>query len=98
MQAQEVLDFWFQELTEKQRFAKDDALDATLATLVEALMGGAPQAQKAAKQLITAISGRPIDDAVLEETAQRIARQRATDEAKNGIASFLEKRTPAWLL
>ncbi len=75
-----------------------EALDATLAKLVEALIGGAPQAQKAAKQLITAVSGRPIDDTVLEETAQRIARQRATDEAKNGIASFLEKRTPAWLL
>jgi methylglutaconyl-CoA hydratase len=75
-----------------------EALDATLATLVEALIGGAPQAQKAAKQLITAVSGRPIDDAVIEDTAQRIARQRATDEAKNGIASFLEKRTPAWLL
>ncbi len=44
MQAQEVLDFWFQELTEKQRFAKDDALDAALrerfgATLQAAVRG-----------------------------------------------------------
>ncbi|WP_114969717.1 enoyl-CoA hydratase/isomerase family protein [Rhodoferax ferrireducens] len=76
----------------------DDALDAGIATLVEALMAGAPQAQQAAKQLIQAINGRPIDDAVIEETAQRIARQRATDEGKDGIASFLDKRTPAWLL
>lgn len=76
----------------------DDALDAGIAALAEALIAGAPQAQQAAKQLIAAINGRPIDDTVIEETAQRIARQRATDEGKDGIVSFLEKRTPAWLL
>jgi methylglutaconyl-CoA hydratase len=75
-----------------------DALDRGVATLVEALLIGAPQAQQAAKHLITAVNGRPVDDAVIEDTAQRIARQRATEEAKNGIVSFLEKRTPAWLL
>lgn len=30
MQAQDILDFWFTELTEKQRFAKYEALDTTL--------------------------------------------------------------------
>ena len=30
MQAQDILDFWFTERTDKQRFAKDEALDATL--------------------------------------------------------------------
>ncbi|MEY5098042.1 MAG: hypothetical protein RJA36_761 [Pseudomonadota bacterium] len=74
-----------------------DELDATVARLVEPLIAGAPQAQQAAKDLIAAIHGRPIDDAVSEETAQRIARQRATDEARDGIAAFLDKRSPAWL-
>ncbi|MFM2426648.1 MAG: hypothetical protein RL707_474 [Pseudomonadota bacterium] len=75
-----------------------DALDATVNAIIESLILGAPLAQKAAKDLISAISGRPIDDAVCEETAQRISRQRATDEAKNGITSFLDKRTPSWML
>lgn len=73
-----------------------DQLDAGVAALVEPLLAGGPQAQQAAKQLIDAISGRPIDAAVGEETATRIARQRATDEAKEGIAAFLQKRPPAW--
>ena len=30
MQAQDILHFWFHELSDPQRFAKDDALDATL--------------------------------------------------------------------
>jgi methylglutaconyl-CoA hydratase len=74
-----------------------DALDATLARLIEPLIAGAPLAQQAAKDLIAAIDGRPIDDAVSEETARRIARQRATDEARDGIAAFLDKRSPSWL-
>lgn len=76
----------------------DDGLDAGVAALVEALIAGAPRAQQAAKDLIQAINGRSIDDTVMEETAQRIARQRVTDEGKDGIVSFLEKRRPAWLL
>lgn len=75
-----------------------DALDAGIAAMVDALIAGAPQAQKAAKDLIAAVNGRSIDSSVCEETAQRIARQRATDEAKDGIVAFLEKRTPSWLL
>jgi len=43
------------------------------------------------------VNGQPIDATISEETAQRIARQRATDEAKDGIAAFLDKRPPAWL-
>jgi methylglutaconyl-CoA hydratase len=74
-----------------------DALDAGVAALTEPLLAGAPSAQKAAKDLIEAIKGRPIDEDTLEETARRIARQRATAEGRDGVAAFLDKRPPAWL-
>ncbi len=74
-----------------------DGLDAGVAALIEPLLAGAPSAQKAAKELIEAIQGRPIDEQTLEETAQRIARQRATVEGRDGVAAFLDKRPPAWL-
>jgi methylglutaconyl-CoA hydratase len=74
-----------------------DGLDTGVAALIEPLLAGAPSAQKAAKELIEAIRGRPIDEHTLEETAQRIARQRATAEGRDGVASFLDKRSPAWL-
>ncbi len=74
-----------------------EALDAAVAELADTLMQGGPLAQKAAKDLIAAVDGRPIDETISEETAQRIARQRATDEAKDGIAAFLDKRPPGWL-
>lgn len=74
-----------------------DQLDTCINQLVEALLQGGPLAQNAAKDLIAAVHGRKIDKTISEETAQRIARQRATDEAKEGVSAFLEKRPPAWL-
>lgn len=74
-----------------------DALDAGVAALIEPLLAGAPSAQKAAKELISAVHGQPIDDVIMEETAQRIARQRATAEGRDGVVAFLDKRPPAWL-
>ena len=74
-----------------------EQLDARVLALAQALMAGAPQAQQAAKALIAAVDGRGITDAVCEETAQRIARQRATEEARAGFAAFLDKQDPPWL-
>ena len=73
-----------------------DQLDAKIDELVGTLLAAGPCALNAAKELIRAVSGRPIDAAISEETAQRIARQRATAEARDGIAAFLEKRPAAW--
>ena len=38
-----------------------------------------------------------MSDAVVEDTARRIARLRATPEAKEGLAAFLDKRPAAWV-
>lgn len=74
-----------------------EKLDACLGQLVDALLQGGPLAQKAAKDLIAAVDGENIDEIISEETARRIARQRATAEARDGIAAFLDKRPPGWL-
>jgi methylglutaconyl-CoA hydratase len=74
-----------------------DELDTCIGKLVDSLLQGGPLAQKAAKDLIATVNGKNIDKLISEETAQRIARQRATDEAKDGIAAFLDKRPPGWL-
>lgn len=73
-----------------------DALDAAVATLARTLLGGAPGAQGEAKRLIRDLSGRPIDDAVVEETASRIATLRRGEEAREGLSAFLDKRPPYW--
>jgi methylglutaconyl-CoA hydratase len=74
-----------------------EQLDAKVQEIVAALIAGGPLAQSAAKDLIRAVDNQPINDNVVEDTAHRIARLRATPEAKDGIAAFLDKRQPGWL-
>ena len=75
----------------------DEAFEDAGRRIIRALMKGGPNAQAAAKDLIRAIAQRPRDDDLIEDTAVRIARLRASDEAREGIAAFLEKRKPGWL-
>ena len=73
------------------------ALDAGVARVVDALLAGGPRAQTAAKELIRAVADRPITEDVIEDTARRIAMLRATPEAREGLAAFLEKRPAGWV-
>jgi len=74
-----------------------DAIDAKIDEIVQAILIGGPLAQKASKDLIRAVVGQPIAEAVSTETAGRIAALRSTPEAKDGFAAFLEKRPAAWV-
>jgi len=80
-----------------QEVVETDQLDAKVAQLAAALVTCSPAAQLAAKDLIRAVVGRPIDDDTVAETVRRIAAIRATEEARSGIAAFLEKRPAPWL-
>ena len=75
-----------------------EAIDAKLDELVATLVANGPMAVRACKQLVQDVAGRPIDAALRAETARRIADIRATDEGRDGVQSFLNKRAPAWLL
>jgi methylglutaconyl-CoA hydratase len=74
-----------------------EALDASVAALAKALSTNGPHAVRAAKKLVREVAGRPVTDALLADTANRIAQIRAADEGREGIAAFLEKRKPTWL-
>lgn len=71
-------------------------LDAAVEVMVRNLLQCGPASQTAAKELIRAVARRPLDDALVRDTAERIARQRASDEGREGVGAFLEKREPAW--
>ena len=71
-------------------------LDKTLDSMLEFLLAAGPAAQAAAKDLIRAVSNQPIDSDIIQNCAQRIARIRATSEAREGLDAFLEKRKPNW--
>jgi len=74
-----------------------DALDAKVDELVAALVANGPAAVRACKALVQDVAGRPIDGGMRAETARRIADIRASDEGKEGVQAFLNKRKPSWL-
>lgn len=75
----------------------DDAgLDAMSEHLSELAMHTAPGAVADAKVLVRDVTGVPIDHALARDTAKRIAARRASEEGKEGLAAFLEKRRPFW--
>ena len=74
-----------------------DEIDARVAALVATLVANGPAAVRACKQLVRDVAGRPIDAALRDETARRIADIRASTEGREGVQSFLGKRAPNWL-
>jgi methylglutaconyl-CoA hydratase len=79
-----------------QEIAPAEELDAAVDAMLGHLLQGGPAALAATKRLIRDVTHRPIDDALVADTAGRIAAARASDEGREGIASFLEKRKPRW--
>jgi methylglutaconyl-CoA hydratase len=77
---------------------EDEAeLEATLEHLAKLVFHAAPGAVAESKKLVDDVYGRPIDGALAHLTAKRIAGRRASAEGKEGVAAFLEKRTPSWV-
>jgi methylglutaconyl-CoA hydratase len=79
-----------------QDVAPSPQIDEAVGAVAGHLLKGGPKAQAAAKKLIADVSRHPLDDTLIESTAQRIAALRVSPEGREGIAAFLEKRKPEW--
>ena len=75
-----------------------DQLDATVSTWVQALLAASPNAIKECKKLVQYVADRDITRLLIDHTVKAIADIRASDEGKEGVQSFLNKRKPAWMV
>ena len=74
----------------------EGSVDEFIAMLSDSLTNNAPGAMAEAKRLVNDIAHHKIDSGLLDETAKRIARARVSDEGREGVAAFLEKRKASW--
>lgn len=84
-----------QELGLVSVITNSEELDAAVEAQVRPYLSVAPNAVGAAKALARALGPR-IDDAVIDDTIQRLADIWEGEEAKEGIDAFLNKRPAMW--
>ncbi len=77
------------------RVVAANALDAAVAAELEAILQCSPSALAACKRLIAEVPGKD-GKAAMEYTAAVLADLWETDDAREGIAAFNEKRKPRW--
>lgn len=75
----------------------NDQLDEKADELTRKLLCNGPQAMASVKALVSEVALSTLDDDLIADTAERIAEIRASDEGREGLSAFLEKRTPSWI-
>ncbi|MBU2893930.1 enoyl-CoA hydratase/isomerase family protein [Colwellia sp. D2M02] len=70
----------------------NDALNA----MVKKLLNNGPDAMAQVKQLIFDVAYQPINNNLLADTSERIAKIRVSAEGQEGLSAFFDKRAPAW--
>ncbi len=73
--------------------ARED-LDEAVEEVVQALLAGAPRAQRRTKELVRTVLADPAT--AEEHTIPLIAELRVGDEGQEGMAAFFDRRPPAW--
>ena len=73
------------------------ALDEQVALWVKAFLSASPQALASCKLLLHDVAHEPIDAGLMQMTARAIAQSRASEDGKDGVQAFLNKRKPHWL-
>ena len=74
----------------------EEELDEAVGALADTLVRNGPNAVRLAKRLAFDVSRRPLSDELIADTVRLIADVRNSDEAREGLSAFLEKRPPDW--
>lgn len=77
--------------------ADQNQLELAAERFIKQLSLNSPQAMSVAKQLIFAVSQKPIEDTVINHTSHCIANIRVSEEGQEGLDAFLNKRQANWI-
>lgn len=75
----------------------EEELDSAVNALANSLLGNSPNGMRLAKQAAHQVASGIVDDEIINYTTSTIADLRDSDEGREGLAAFLEKRPPSWV-
>lgn len=85
------------ELNLLSEMAEIEQLDQAIESFTENILKNGPTAVKMAKQLVFNVAAGDVTDAMIEKTVNMIADMRDSDEGREGMSAFLEKRPANWI-
>lgn len=80
-----------------QSMVPDGELTNSVECIAHMISSHGPAAVKTTKQLFDHVDAELLSPALIEETSRLIAEVRVSDEAKEGMSAFFEKRKPKWV-
>ena len=75
---------------------EEHQLDDRIEELLKTILDNSPVAISNAKQLVFDINGKALDRELIDHTSRLIAEVRASDDGREGLSAFLDKRKPTW--
>ena len=76
----------------------EESLDDAVALFCATVVKNSPEAVKTCKRLLHEVAGAPITDELIADTVKGIADIRSSEQGKEGVQAFLQKRQPNWLV
>lgn len=76
----------------------EDALDDAIEAVISALLSNGPAAVGKAKGIVFDVADGAVTEGMIEHTVRFIADIRGSDEGREGLNAFLQKRAPLWSL
>ena len=76
----------------------EESLDDAVAVFCDKVIKNSPDAVKTCKRLLHEVTGAPITDELIAATVKGIADIRSSEQGKEGVQAFLQKRKPDWLI
>jgi methylglutaconyl-CoA hydratase len=74
----------------------ENEMDKLVESLADLVYAASPAAIADTKDLVAEVTGLEIDVSLGRMTAKRLAHRRVSEDGKEGLSAFLEKRKPRW--
>jgi methylglutaconyl-CoA hydratase len=74
----------------------ETAMESLVEHYADLVYAASPAAIADTKELVSRVTGEVIDSSLGRMTAKRLAHRRVSEQGKEGLAAFLEKRKPSW--